>query len=365
MPIYMDRHDVSETVTAEHVAKLHIEDIKIEHLYGCKGLTYWFDDQRKMAFCLIEAPNKQAIEKMHHHAHGEIPHKIIEVDSVIVESFLGRIEDPKKAENELIHVINDPAFRTIMNICLKPISLKDNFKSANSQLFQRLYAAICNILKEHGGHVVRKNSGSFLVSFQSVSRAVECAVHIQKEVGECTSSNTKVSIGLDAGVPVTDREDIFEATIKSAQRMSDFVKGNIVVSTEVKSLLEQENPNHVMDLSKIRTINSAEEKFLNHLIDYLDKTWQKTDLHVGAFGNELGFSKSQFYRKMIEITDQSPNIFLKGFRLQRALQLLHHRQGTISEIAFETGFNSPAYFSKCFQANFGILPSKYLQKYFA
>jgi hypothetical protein len=50
MSIYMDRHDVSEVVTAKHVALLHQEDLKIEHKFGCKGLTYWFDEKRKTAF---------------------------------------------------------------------------------------------------------------------------------------------------------------------------------------------------------------------------------------------------------------------------------------------------------------------------
>ncbi len=362
MPIYMDRHDVSETVTAEHVAKLHIEDIKIEHLFGCKGLTYWFDDQRKMAFCLIEAPNKEAIEKMHNHAHGEIPHKIIEVESAIVASFLGRIEDPEKAANELAHVINDPAFRTIMSVGLKPLNLKDSLRGMGNTQFQKLYDSIIEIIGSNDGNLVRKNSGSFLVSFQSVSRAMECAVQIQDKSNNFSNSNTLVSIGLDAGVPVTEKDGIFEAAVKSAQRMSNFVKGNIVVSTEVKSLYEQENPAHAIDLSTVRTINNAEGRFLNILIDYLDETWHKTDFQVETFGTELGYSKSQFYRKMKGITNQSPNIFLKGFRLQKSLQLLNNRKGSISEIAFETGFNSPAYFSKCFQANFGILPSKYLQE---
>ena len=44
MPIYMDRHDVSDAVTAEDVAKLHQEDLKMQHLFGCRGLTYWFDE---------------------------------------------------------------------------------------------------------------------------------------------------------------------------------------------------------------------------------------------------------------------------------------------------------------------------------
>ena len=61
MPIYMDRHDVSETVTAENVAQLHKADLKIQHQFDCRGLTYWFDEKRKTAFCLIEAPNAKAI----------------------------------------------------------------------------------------------------------------------------------------------------------------------------------------------------------------------------------------------------------------------------------------------------------------
>ena len=65
MPIYMDRHDVSEIVTAESIAQLHQEDLKIQRQFGCRGLTYWFDDKRKTAFCLIEAPDPTAIKKMH------------------------------------------------------------------------------------------------------------------------------------------------------------------------------------------------------------------------------------------------------------------------------------------------------------
>ncbi len=59
MPIYMDRHDLSDAVTAEHIARLHQEDLKIQDQFGCRGLTYWFDEKRKTAFCLIEAPNEE------------------------------------------------------------------------------------------------------------------------------------------------------------------------------------------------------------------------------------------------------------------------------------------------------------------
>src|SRR5680860_417706 len=126
MPIFMDRHVVSEAVTAEIVAQIHQEDLKIQHKYDCRGLTYWFDDARKTAFCLIEAPDRNAIVEMHHHAHGNVPHQIIAVDKTIVESFLGRIEDPEKAQNTNLNIINDPAFRTIMMVTIENHSFKNS-----------------------------------------------------------------------------------------------------------------------------------------------------------------------------------------------------------------------------------------------
>ncbi len=137
----MDRHDVSETVTAEHVAQLHLQDMKVQDQFGCRGLTYWFDDKRKTAFCLIEAPDMKALEDMHNHAHGQVPHRIIEVEPAIVESFLGRIEDPKKTKDTELNIIDDPAFRTIMIIELKQLAPfqtgSDQFQSFLKNFNQR------------------------------------------------------------------------------------------------------------------------------------------------------------------------------------------------------------------------------------
>jgi AraC-like DNA-binding protein len=63
---------------------------------------------------------------------------------------------------------------------------------------------------------------------------------------------------------------------------------------------------------------------------------------------------------MIYLTGKSPNNFISDYRLKRALALLKTNRGNISEIAFETGFSSPSYFSKCFQKRYGHLPSDYL-----
>ncbi len=97
-------------------------------------------------------------------------------------------------------------------------------------------------------------------------------------------------------------------------------------------------------------------------MEYTEDNWRESNLRVDDFGKHLGYSKSQLYRKMISLTGKSPNALIKEYRLDRALTLFNKQKGNISEIAFETGFNSPAYFSKCFLEKYGILPSDYTRK---
>jgi len=61
MPIFMDFHDLPEGISAKHVAEMHQADLKIEHKYNCRGLTYWCDEKRQTAFCLIDAPNNRLL----------------------------------------------------------------------------------------------------------------------------------------------------------------------------------------------------------------------------------------------------------------------------------------------------------------
>ncbi|WP_111709466.1 nickel-binding protein [Lutibacter citreus] len=366
MPIYMDRHDIPSEISAEHVAQMHEEDLKIEHLFGCKGMTYWCDEKRRTAFCLIKAPNKKAIQDMHQHAHGEYPHSIIEVNEKIVESFLGRIEDPVKAQNTKLNIINDPAFRVIMVI--KTSSYLNRLEANQFSLFtQKFHNSVLKSTKHFKGRVVKKDNNSYLVSFKSVSNAVWCALKIRSNFKYITPKfdlkNRKMKIALSSGIPVSDKESIFEDAIVSAKRMCEIVSEQLVITNEVKALYESENRNDSIDNDLIRILKPTEEKFLNHLMDYVEKIWNKPNFKVDDFSNDLGYSKSQLYRKLIKLAGKSSNNFIKDYRLKEALKKLYKHAGNISEIAYESGFNSPAYFSKCFMDKYGILPSKYIQQH--
>lgn len=365
MAIFMDRHDIPEEITAAHVAQMHREDLKIEHLYGCKGMTYWCDEKRRTAFCLIEAPNRKAIQDMHNHAHGDVPHRIIEVESAIVESFLGRIEDPEKSKKTELNIINDPAFRILMVINVNRTFFKGLVRDQLKKESRESIAAIQLLVQRFLGRVVKQSAGEFLVSFNSVTAAVHCAqeLHVKINKSPRPKNGLSPSIGLYAGVPVTDKDGIFEDTIKKAEYFSTMGSEKIVVSSEVKELYESENQNNILDIEAMKALNTREEGFVIALMDYTGKNWHNADFGANDLSKDLGYSKSQLYRKMISIIGKSPNNFIKEYRLNKAKQLLHKNTKTISEIAFSSGFNSPAYFSKCFMDTFGILPSDYMRLY--
>jgi AraC-like DNA-binding protein len=364
MPIFMDRHDVSESVTAEHIARLHQQDLKIQQEFECRGLTYWFDDKRKTAFCLIEAPDARAIEEMHNKAHGDIPHSIIEVEASIVESFLGRIEDPARSQNTGLNIINDPAFRTIMVITIgrSPLIRADSlpFKTA----FKKLNQAIRKTLKSFEGNTVTQTDYHYLVSFKSVTNAAKAAfeIHLLNKdfIRQKLKEKIEFKIGLNAGVPVTRKQLIFEDTIKLAERMCGIVKGEIIISAEVKELYKSENANAFIEGKSISTLTQADERFITLLMDYLDGAWSDSTLEVDNLSKPLNCSKSQLYRRMISLTGKSPNAFIMEYRLNEAIKLMKKNAGNISEIAFGSGFSSPSYFTKCFKKNFGLLPATYL-----
>ncbi len=78
MPLYMDIHrDVD--ASAEEVAEAHRKDVETQDEYGANFKEYWYNEDEGTVFCLFEAPNKQAGEKVHEKAHGLVAAEIIQV----------------------------------------------------------------------------------------------------------------------------------------------------------------------------------------------------------------------------------------------------------------------------------------------
>ncbi|WP_026449837.1 nickel-binding protein [Aequorivita capsosiphonis] len=360
MPLFMDFHDLPEGLTAKHVAEMHQADLDIEHKYNCRGLTYWCDEKRQTAFCLIDAPDKQAVIDLHKNSHGAIPQRIIEVNDTIVESFLGRIEDPEKSKNTKLNIVNDPAFRTLMIVKLKHKILRTQEINTLKAAIRGYSSSIETLTSNYNGRLVRHEANTFLMSFKSVTDAINCAIKIQESYNCVITPDLEFRIGISAGIPVTDKEGIFEDTIKTSDYLCDIAKADIAITTAVKDLYEGENQNKPIAESKIiRALSSTEEEFITQLMDYTEKIWSNPETGVNNFEANLGYSKSKLYRTMMNLVSKSPNTFLRDYRLNKALELLEKQNSNISEIAYQTGFSSPAYFSKCFYKKYGILPSNF------
>lgn len=360
MPLFLDLHSLPEGITAAHVAEMHQADLDLEHEYNCRGLTYWCDEKRKTAFCLIEAPSKEALIDLHENAHGAIPTRIIEVNDTIVESFLGRIEDPEKSKNVTLNIINDPAFRTLMVLKIKNKTLRSTETNSLQEEIRGFTTAIKSLTSQYRGRIVRHEANTFLSSFEAVTDAVHCGIDIMNAYNNANTPYLEFKIGVSAGTPVTEKDSIFEDTIKISDYLSDIAKGNFSISRVVKDLYEGENQNKPLANNSIGVLNSSEEDFIRQLMGYTEKIWSHATINVGDFEENLGFSKSRLYRTMMDLVGKSPNMFLRDYRLNKALDLLQEHKGNISEIGYQTGFNTPAYFSKCFHKRYGILPSNFI-----
>jgi AraC-like DNA-binding protein len=360
----MDRHDLSETVTAEAVAKAHQEDLKIQHQFGCKGLTYWFDENRKTAFCLVEAPEMKAVSEMHNKAHGMIPNQIIEVDSNVVNAFLGRIGDPKFQPNSFEagkNIINESAHRTILISKISDFAtLKAKYGKNEAKLFADFYnELIRNLINQNGGREVKRLKGGSVISFSASSKAINCAKKILAEVTN-QYPYFQITIGLNSGPPVTDNQEFFGETIRLAQRLCDTGKiGHIMISFEIKKQLMEESPG-IFANERIVALNKKDEEFLNDLSDVTESNWNETGFDVNSLCRKLMKSKAHLYRKLTALCGHSIHNFIKEYRLEKAIESFEKQEGNVAEIAYKCGFSSPSYFSKCFLERFGILPSAFV-----
>lgn len=368
MPIYMDRHDLSG-VTAKDVAQVHQQDLNIQDTYGCKGLTYWFDEERGTAFCLVEAPDMNSVKEMHDHAHGMLPNQIIEVESTVVETFLGRIHDPKPDANvdeSGLLILNDPAFRGIMAFELEVplLEKKINYYQNSENVLKVYHLSIKKILEEFDGREVDHVKDGYLVSFSSVSNTASCALQLLSEIESLNSESDKkmkIRIGISAGVPVTNDKDFFGESIQTARRLCEFAKGGeVLISNSINEYMRDDEIRKLQDQPSLKMFKSEEESFLTEFAHATNSLWNDPEFSVDRFNKKMGLSKSQLYRKTVALTGLSPNDYMKEYRLKRSLKRLTELKGNISEIAYDSGFSSPSYFSKCFQKRFGISPSDYL-----
>ncbi len=364
MPIYMDIHIVPG-VKALDVAGAHRVDLLHEEEFHCKCMTYWIDENRESIFCLIEAPDKEAVEQLHRKAHGLLPNKIIEVNSSIVESFLGRIYDPSDAQitADGLKVFHDPSYRILLLTRITdPVLLRHTLGTEKAvELLDRHNDIVRRNIAANGGSEVEHGGNGFIAAFTSAAKAATCALAIKKELPAADMKTLGFGIAINAGEPVENSNQLFGDTIQLAAYLCEITQDNLKISitAPVKELISKDH--FQKEKNNFLAYSPQDENLLRTLFQQLEENWQDPDFDITNYCQAMAMSKSQLYRKTISLTGVSPNILLKEFRLEKAKELLKKKGYNIAQITFDSGFTSPSYFTKCFKKKYGLLPMAYLE----
>ncbi len=115
----------------------------------------------------------------------------------------------------------------------------------------------------------------------------------------------------------------------------------------------------VLSLSEL-TVTPIDQAFLENVRQVIEREMGDETFGVEALCAEIAMSERQFRRKLKALTGQTPSQVIRSMRLLRARQLLEQNSATIAEISYLVGFGSPAYFTKTFREEFGMLPSEVL-----
>lgn len=101
-----------------------------------------------------------------------------------------------------------------------------------------------------------------------------------------------------------------------------------------------------------------DNEFYNRFLEIFKTEMGNADLSVDMIASRMGLERSQFYRKIKALTNYAPVELMRRLRLQQGHILLTSSDRTISEIAYEIGFSTPAYFTKCYREAYGVTPTE-------
>jgi class 3 adenylate cyclase len=234
VPFFMDRHDFTG-LTAIDAANMHLKDLELQGQFGVEFVHYWFDYDRQTAFCLAKAPSADAIEGVHRISHGAVPGQVVEADESEVARYMGGVVPRRPGEAYV-----DSALRTIGFTDIEGSTrLTQQLGDAGAMDVLRAHDRIVReAIRRNGGSEVKHTGDGLMASFASVVGAIESGVEIQRLLLAAEDTGgIRVRIGMSAGEPVTEHDDLFGAVVQLAARIcSRAAPGTVLVSSTVREL---------------------------------------------------------------------------------------------------------------------------------
>ncbi len=138
-----------------------------------------------------------------------------------------------------------------------------------------------------------------------------------------------------------------------------------ILLSRIEYLLQQEQRRKQLFTENIEvdpktiTISFPDEKLIKKALEAIQSNIDNPEYSVEELSRDMGMSRATFYRKIKNITGESPGDFLRAIRLKHAAELLTQGELTVAEVAYSVGFSTPSHFTQSFKKMFGILPNEY------
>jgi len=129
-----------------------------------------------------------------------------------------------------------------------------------------------------------------------------------------------------------------------------------------RELFRQQFQQHIKIRPSEMATQSMDEQFISKAVKVVESHISNAEFTVEELSMEMAMSRVYLYKKLLALTGKTPIEFIRVIRLSRAVQLLEKSQLSISEIAYQVGFNNPKYFARQFKEEYKVLPTEYRKK---
>ena len=150
--------------------------------------------------------------------------------------------------------------------------------------------------------------------------------------------------------------------IANRKRIKVMLQGEMTVSMDTSKPENKEKDKKEETPKKTLPVGDIDNEFYQRFLKMFTEEMGNPELNVDKIASKMGLERSQFYRKIKALTNYSPVELIRRLRLKQARQLLTTTDKNISEIAYEVGFSTPAYFTKCYREAYGETPTEVRSK---
>ena len=242
-------------------------------------------------------------------------------------------------------------------------------------------------IEKHEASIIYLDEKRFAITFKTSGKAVACGLGIQ-EFFKNLSASVKMGMYLKEGIQGLDNSLNEDDKCLINSILSNTSKNQLLVTQSIKNLLSGVNLSFTPSVSILDNISRKPSKLYNvgeailyneevsHVLSEADQDtfleevlkiiYQNIDNNnfgVEMLSKQMNISERQLHRRIKETTNKSPIKLIIYTRLHKAKEALSSLNlSPISEIAFQFGFSSPSYFSKCFKKEFGLKPTVLQQR---